>query len=162
MSIVVRREQPTKRRLALAMAAIFAVTAAPPAVAHADDYGLFLSPSGNIACSLGQGPDDMGSAGCEVREHLWVAPATTRGPWGRPCDFNFGGLEFMVDHGQAAVLGCYEGVSTFAYPGLTTLDYGQTRNFGPITCDSERNGVTCTDTSTGHFFRVSRESYLLG
>jgi hypothetical protein len=33
---------------------------------------------------------------------------------------------------------------------------------GAITCDSEPAGVTCTDISTGHFFRVSRDSYQLG
>ena len=162
MSIVVRREQPTKRRLALAVAAIFAVTAALPAVAHADDSGAFLSPSGNIVCGMGEGPDYMGAADCEVGEHLWVAPATTRGPEGRPCNFNFGGLQVYVDHGKAAALGCYEGASSFTFPGLPTLAYGHSRSFGTITCDSERNGVTCTDSSTGHFFRVSRESYLLG
>jgi len=33
---------------------------------------------------------------------------------------------------------------------------------GTIRCDSETSGVTRTDTITGHFFRVSRESYQLG
>jgi hypothetical protein len=45
--------------------------------------------------------------------------------------------------------------------GLPTLSYGQTRSADPITCDSEASGMTCTDSSTGHFFRVSRESYQL-
>jgi len=31
-----------------------------------------------------------------------------------------------------------------------------------MTCDSEPSGMTCTDSSTGHFFRISRESYQLG
>ncbi len=31
-----------------------------------------------------------------------------------------------------------------------------------ITCDSEPSGMTCTDSGTGHFFRVSRDSYQLG
>ena len=43
-----------------------------------------------------------------------------------------------------------------------TLDFGQTRSVGTITCDSEESGVTCTDTATYHFFRVSPESYDLG
>jgi hypothetical protein len=43
-----------------------------------------------------------------------------------------------------------------------TLDYGQTKSVGVMTCASEPSGVTCTDTSTGHFFRVSRDSYELG
>jgi hypothetical protein len=52
-----------------------------------------------------------------------------------------------------------------AYSGLrahSTLDYGQTRSVGVMICASEASGVTCTDTSTGHFFRVSRDSYQLG
>jgi hypothetical protein len=36
------------------------------------------------------------------------------------------------------------------------------QSVGVITCDSEPAGMTCTDSSTGHFFRVSRESYQLG
>jgi hypothetical protein len=47
-------------------------------------------------------------------------------------------------------------------PGLPILPYGQMRSAGPITCNSEASGVTCTDRSTGHFFRLSRESYQLG
>jgi hypothetical protein len=43
-----------------------------------------------------------------------------------------------------------------------TLDYGQTRSLGSITCDSEPSGLTCTDTGSGHFFRLSRESYDVG
>jgi hypothetical protein len=49
-------------------------------------------------------------------------------------------------------------------PALTapTLNYGQTHTVGAITCDSEPAGVTCTDSSTRHFFFDSRESYQLG
>jgi hypothetical protein len=43
-----------------------------------------------------------------------------------------------------------------------TLGYGQTVFAGTITCDSEPTGVKCTDTSTGHYFRLARESYELG
>jgi len=42
------------------------------------------------------------------------------------------------------------------------LDYGQTRSVGTLSCDSEPSGVTCTDSSTGHFFRVSSDSLQLG
>jgi hypothetical protein len=31
-----------------------------------------------------------------------------------------------------------------------------------IACKSEQAAVKCTDVSTGHFFRVSKESYELG
>jgi len=119
----------------------------------------FVTASGNIVCSVYA---DNAGANCEVREHTWVAPASTRGPSGRACDFSFGGLEFYVSQAKPAKLGCYEGVSDFNAPGLKTLDCGQTFSRGAITCDSELSGVTCTDSATGHFFRISRENYELG
>lgn len=119
----------------------------------------FVTPSGNIACTI---YGDGSGANCEIQEHTWVAPASTEGPFGRPCDFNFGGLQFYVSQAKPGNLGCYEGASNFGRPIAKTLDYGTTHTHGDITCASELSGVTCTDTSTGHFFRVSRESYELG
>ncbi len=119
----------------------------------------FLTPSGNVVCSI---YGDGSGANCEIRQHDWVVPASTDGPYGRPCNFAFGGLEFYVSKGKPGNLGCYEGVSSFDRPGLETLDYGQRRSRGNITCASESSGVTCTDTVSGHFIRVSRESYDLG
>jgi hypothetical protein len=43
-----------------------------------------------------------------------------------------------------------------------TLDDGQTHTVGSMTCASDPAVVTCTDADTGHFFRVSRDSYQLG
>jgi len=42
------------------------------------------------------------------------------------------------------------------------LEYGQIQTLGPISCDSESVGITCTDNSTGHFFFVSRQTVNLG
>ncbi len=119
----------------------------------------FVTPSGNIVCSI---YSDSSGANCEIREHTWVSPASTVGPFGRPCDFDFGGLQFYVSQSNPGRLGCYEGASSFKVPDLETLDYGQSYSHGAITCGSELSGVTCTDTATGHFFRVSRENYELG
>ena len=119
----------------------------------------FVSPSGNIACSIYA---DGSGANCEVQDHTWVAPASTIGPFGRPCDFNFGGLQIYVSQGKPANLGCYEGVGKFNRPTEQILDYGQNYSRGAITCESVPSGVTCTDAATGHFFRISRESYELG
>jgi hypothetical protein len=105
---------------------------------------------------------DSSGVNCEIREHTWAVPASTHGPYGRACDFSFGGLSFYVSQGKPANLGCYEGASKFSAPQLNTLDYGQTYSRGTITCDSEPSGVTCTDTATGHYFRVSRENYEFG
>lgn len=119
----------------------------------------FITPSGNIVCSIYA---DNSGASCEIREHTWVMPASTRGPNGRACNFSFGGLQFYVSQAKPANLGCYEGVSSFNGLSSKTLDYGQTFSRGAMTCDSDVSGVTCTDTATGHFFRVSRENYELG
>ncbi|OBF42208.1 hypothetical protein A5724_00280 [Mycobacterium sp. ACS1612] len=154
----------TKLLAALSIAAAAALPAA--AVANACGGGgdippsaEFVTPSGNIVCDIyGNGS----GASCEVREHVWAVPASTRGPEGRACDFTFGGLQFYVSGGNSGSLGCYEGVSALHRDGLKTLDYGQTQSLGRITCASEQSGVTCTDTATGHFFQVSREDYELG
>jgi hypothetical protein len=61
--------------------------------------------------------------------------------------------------GPAQLQGC-SGQGSFA--GTPTLSYGQTRSVGMITCDSEESGVTCTDSSSGHFFRAASDSYQLG
>jgi hypothetical protein len=119
----------------------------------------FATPSGNIACTIYA---DGSGADCEIRDHTWVAPAATHGPYGRACDFDFGGLEIYVSQDKAANLGCYEGVSKFDRPSSQKLDYGHTNSRGAMTCESEPSGVTCTNTETGHFFRISRESYELG
>lgn len=104
------------------------------------------------------------------KEYQGVLAATTARPatertrhegQDHACDFHFGGLEFYVGQAKPAKLGCYEGASKFDAPGLKTLDYGQTYSHGAITCNSELSGVTCTDTSTGHYFGVSRENYEL-
>jgi hypothetical protein len=155
-------------KIRLIAALSIAATAALPLAAVANgcgggddvpsDYD-FVSPSGNIACSIYA---DGSGANCEIQEHNWVAPASTSGPFGRACDFDFGGLQIYVSQGKPANLGCYEGGGKFDRPGGQTLDYGQKYSRGSITCESEPSGVTCTDTATGHFFRISRESYELG
>jgi hypothetical protein len=119
----------------------------------------FATPSGNVICSIYA---DGSGVNCEVREHTWVAPASTIGPFGRPCDLDVGGLQFYLSQAEPANLGCYEGVSKFSAPEAPILDYGQADSHGAITCVSEPPGLTCSDTATGHFFRVSRESYELG
>ncbi len=92
----------------------------------------FVTPSGNIVCDM---YSDNSGANCEIREHTWVTPASTHGPYGRACDFSFGGLEFYVSQAKPAKLGCYEGASKFNAPDLETLDYGQTHSRG---CDHLR------------------------
>jgi hypothetical protein len=141
--------------LVLIATASVAATIGLPATAHADDAGAFQSPSGNVNCLIGTfvGGDDDNFVYCDVANRIWVAPP-------RPADCPLvWGSRFRLDEGKAAGFGCYH--QELPAPE-STLDYGQRRSVGPITCDSEPAGMTCTDGSTGHFFRISRESYQFG
>jgi hypothetical protein len=131
------------------------------ASASADDGGgavcgewsaSFRSPSGNINCSLSTPGGDI-AARCEVVEHSWVAP-----PASPDCHLNWGDRFQLVQGGDAA-FNCYGQ----EFPAVhETLAYGQARSFGSITCESASTAITCTDSSTGHYFRVSRDGYELG
>jgi hypothetical protein len=135
------------------------------AIAHADDTSYtFLSPSGNIGCEM------RADAGvftvCKIQDHSWVVPPNENchkravvGAIGEP------GFDMQFHQGNPPCVG--SNMNQFFFPPdplatYPTLGYGQTHSVGAITCDSERSGVTCTDSDTGHFFKVSRDSYQLG
>jgi hypothetical protein len=134
------------------------VTAAPaPApvttvIAQPEGPASFRSPSGNINCTLST-PGNEIAARCEVVDHTWTAPPPS------DCHLNYGDRFYLTQAG-GAVVGCYG--QEFGPGPFPTLGYGQSRTFGTITCASEYTGMTCTDGSTGHYFRVSRDTYELG
>ena len=147
--------------------AIAAATIALPAIAHAEPSSRyqFLSPSGNIACQMDQRADGTGYAWCKVDDHEWAAQlggycraAYLPGAIGDP-----GGEDLQLSQGNTP---CQSFVmSQIFFSGQyapATLEYSQTHTVGAITCESAPSSVTCTDTITGHFFRMSRESYQLG
>jgi hypothetical protein len=126
---------------------------------HASPFSAqFQSPSGDIACNLvNYPPTDTHSLGknfvqCDIAEHSWAPPQPP--PAGRPDATS----TFLLTRGQPPMVGYSPG--TLAIPEL--MVYGQPRSGGSIICTTEQSAVKCTDTSTGHFFRVSRESYELG
>ena len=176
MNAYIRKKLVVSTFRAATVAVGVAATIALPATANAHVNSgptpfvtyTFQSPSGNIACDYQQGWNGDATAGyvsCEVHDHTWVAPpATCTGPDNdRERAQNMtGGDEFALFGGKPASLSCYWGSGPLSTPDKSTLDYGQTLSVGTITCDSETSGVTCTDASTGHFFRVARESYQLG
>jgi uncharacterized protein DUF6636 len=149
-TILYRQRAMTTAKLALIVSATVAATIGFAGTARSDDSYDFQSPSGNIGCSL-----HTGGVSCEVVDYTWFIP--------RPPDYQMGGRGnvFVLERGSAPVAGVWH--SDHQFPdGSPTLDYGQSRTAGTITCDSENAGMTCTDSSTGHFFRVSRESYQVG
>jgi hypothetical protein len=127
--------------------------------AHADDQTGFQSPSGGIVCTMGQrhdpnnpARDGQGMVACQVLNHTYPQPPLA--------DCPVAGREYDLAQGSPASLGCQGGLIVDPLP--PKLDYGQSRSVGTITCDIAPSGVTCTDSSTGHFLHLSRESYQLG
>ena len=156
--------EPTVKITMLAALAIVTAAATLPmaAVAHADTKYDFLSPSGNINCSMSlqsdfvlDGVTQTGSnyVQCELSDYTWQLP--------HACPSKVVGVAFRSDDTAPPVAGCWKFPNQLPLP-WPTLNYGQTRTVGVITCESEPSGVTCTNSNTGHFFRVSRDSYDVG
>jgi hypothetical protein len=140
--------------------AIAGATIGFAANSHANVFSQqFQSPSGDVSCNLvNYPPDDEHSLGknfvqCDIANHSWVAPRPP--PQGRDDATS----TFVLMRGQAPILGY--GPGTLVAVGAM-LDGAQAPYAGSIACRSEQSAVKCTDVSTGHFFRVSRESYELG
>jgi hypothetical protein len=141
-------------KIAMVATATVAATIALPAAAHAVPEGSFQSPSGNISCLMAVNNTGTVVSACQVQRHTYAAPTQ------KDCQLGGWGSQIGLDQGNPPSFECVGG--ELAVPPMPTLNYGQTRSLGPLTCDSEPTGVTCTDSSTGHFFRVSRDSYQLG
>jgi len=139
----------------IAVSAVATASTLPGApAAHADDQlQFFQSPSGNIGCDLYLSDPDTAAAACEARDHTWVAPP-------RPADCRLGwGHGVSLVQGQPAQVRCSG--DTVLTENAATLPYGTTRAIGQITCGSEPSGITCTDSGSGHYFRIARDTYEL-
>jgi hypothetical protein len=128
--------------------------------AQANPYSeQFQSPSGDISCNLVNYPptDKLGFGKnfvqCDIVNQSWVPP---RPP---PPDRPDATSTFLLIRGQAPIVGYSPGT---VGDGSPMLDSAQAPSAGAITCRSEQSAMKCTDNSTGHFFRVSPESYELG
>ena len=157
--------------LALIASSTLAATITFPATAHADDnYRRFQSPSGDIVCVMVRNHDSndqanygKGEGTCQVQYPAYAAPppqyVAGDGQVGA-CGLLGWGSQFSLPEGRPPHLDCVG--DDLMYPPLPTLEYGQATSLGAITCASEPSAITCTDTSSGRFFRVSRDSYQLG
>ncbi|MDT5011434.1 MAG: hypothetical protein QOH57_3051 [Mycobacterium sp.] len=140
--------------------------------AHADpNYQRFKSPSGDIVCTIIRGSNiwdpanyGKGEGTCQVQYFTYPVPpreyVAADGQVSH-CYFNGWGGQFSLPEGRPPHLTCTGSDLVSAQP-LRTLDYGQSTSLGAITCASEPSGMTCTDNSSGRFFRVSPDSYQLG
>jgi len=127
--------------------------------AHANPFSMqFQSPSGDISCTLvNYPPTDKFGLGknfvqCDIVNQSWVPPRPP--PQGRADATS----TVVLMRGQLPIVGYSPGALAASDP----VNYDQPLSAGVIACSPEQSAMKCTDTSTGHFFRVSRESYELG
>ena len=139
--------------------AIAAATISFAANSHANPFSAqFQSPSGDISCNLVNYPptDKLGVGKnfvqCDIVNQNWVPPRPP--PQGRTDATS----TVVLMRGQLPIVGYSPGTLAASDP----VNYDQPLSAGAIACSPEQSAVKCTDTSTGHFFRVSHESYELG
>ena len=123
--------------------------APPPGVAYDSGAAAFRTPSGNIFCSL-----TNGQAACAIRERSWTPP-----PRPEDCDETNDYADHVSVETGPASFSC--GTDTPVDPNAAVLPYGQGWVVETWRCASERSGVTCENTATGHGFTLSRETYRL-
>lgn len=116
--------------------------------AHADVFP-FKTPSGNIECSVGIGRDSADII-CEIHQRqdppAAPRPAGCTGPWGHHFE--------LLERGPVRMR-CGAPGSKSTAPGVDIAEYGQTGQFGDITCLSQRTGFECRNAD-GHGFFLSR------
>ncbi|MBS1838482.1 MAG: hypothetical protein JST64_12390 [Actinobacteria bacterium] len=115
--------------------------------------GMFLSPSGNIFCQM-----EGGSVLCALSESEIKVSQEVRDQCGTDI-----GDAILLEVGRPAVLHCHGDPAFLATPGLMgdvpKLEYGRSVTVAPFTCWIRTSGVRCVDSTTGHGFRIARESY---
>ena len=105
----------------------------------------FSAPSKNIACVFVDA-----QVRCDINKHDWPTPA-------RPasCELDYGnGLS--VGAGRADFT-C-AGDTVLSEPTAQVLEYGQSVTVQDLTCTSQKEGVTCRNTVTGHGFTLAKEA----
>ncbi len=146
-------------RILAALVALAGATLTRTAAAQAEPQAAayeFGDPAKNIWCSLRLYPDGENTAQCDIDKHDFAGPeADATGP----CPQTEGYI-FMLRETDAPQIHCLHGsvLGTIYY----VLDNGQSRTAGAITCDSQPSGIKCTNSQTGHYFRLSRSSYEVG
>lgn len=141
--------------LALTVGAATSAILGSAATAHAaPEHLLFTDPTGNVKCLMTLSYKGDPWANCVVRHAAYAVPADI---CKAPGSFN---PVLTLTQGDTPALLCAQ--ASDDTPGEFVLDIGQTRSFGRITCDSEDFGVTCTDATTGRYFRAGTGSYDLG
>jgi hypothetical protein len=108
----------------------------------------FKSPSGNIGCTI-----IAGTARCDIVHRRWSPP-----PRPKSCPQ-------IVDFGQGLIVG-NTGAGRLVCAGDTARDprapalaYNTDTVVGSLRCASRSDGMTCTNTGSGHGFFIAIQSY---
>lgn len=110
----------------------------------------FQSRTGNIACDL-NGSSRPPEATCEVRQHTYQPKVKSS------CDPGWAN-RFTLRQGQTVEVNCYPG--TDFREALPVQNYGAPLTVGSLTCVLDEDaGVTCKDSTTGHYFQAARQEY---
>lgn len=112
-----------------------------PAPTGAADITAFSSPSGNIACVLGED-----SVTCSIAEYSFGSPGS--------CTDRGAPVTAVID-ATGARADCAAGAVT----GGPALSYGTAARHSHFACTSERDGVTCWDTWTGARVKLARATF---
>jgi hypothetical protein len=118
----------------------------PPAVTV--HLSTFRSPSANIGCII-----ISGGARCDIAKRSWSPPprpafCSTVVDFGQGLAVNPSGSGRFVCAGDTAL-----------NPQATPLPYGTRSQIGSIACTSSTDGITCTNTNTGHGFFIAVQGY---
>lgn len=138
-----------------ALVGVTLTAALTAAVAQADPLDDFQTPSGNIYCQMSTDANGVPMVACE-------GGGSQAGPAPDCAEHMQWGDRFFLTQGQAPESHCHTDTIRSNQAPAPVLAYGQTKSIGTITCDSETTGLTCTDSSTGRFFSMSREANVLG
>jgi hypothetical protein len=164
MSLRKHRRTSAMRALTFVLAAFAAVLTGMPLAAADENGQQFASAAGGIRCLLDGRDSALPIAMCQIGTHSYtVAPGVARDQNGGPCPAGSElGRDFRLDQGGSAYVTCTYSALRSGFGTWPQLAVGQTRTLGAITCESQPDGMRCTDSSTGHFFRVSPQSYDVG
>lgn len=113
------------------------------------EYEQFQSPSSHIHCGIS---GEYG-ARCESDDKTWDP-----GPQPASCNLDWGAGLTVGPEGEGQVLCAGDTVISTDSP---VLKYGAVSRIGSYSCESSESGVTCTNTDTGHGFRIAKADFLL-
>ena len=112
----------------------------------------FVSPSGNIACTV---DDERALCGIATFEYADKIPAAEV----ERCDGKVGHFLQVTAEGASLVCDTSGQDLTIDAAGKPALGYGQEESVDGFTCTSEETGMSCRHDTSGYSFSVRRAAY---